>query len=109
MPKVHRKHLKAEIEKLKSHTVTLNTKLLEDLKVQCIELIKAERLKHYSRERRNCCIQDCTNTAILVYYCKTCRKSQFICSADFRGRTRSRICPVCQTRSITLRCAQIIN
>jgi len=93
--------LKAVFKKLKKQNINLSEKIIQDIRRQCIDLVL--------KQRKHCCILNCSNTDLLVYYCKSCKQSQFVCSTHFRGRTRSRICPVCETRSITLRCAQRIN
>ena len=101
--------VKAEFKKLKKENTILSEKIIKDICSQCIEYIQSEKLNNYLQQRKRCCVTDCSNTDLLVFYCKNCKRSHIICSADFRGRTRSRICPVCETRSITLRCAQRIN
>ena len=89
--------MKVEKKYIKALENNLRTEIREYTKE-----IKKEILNLKSKSR-NCCIPDCPRRDLLIYYCKRCRKSQTVCQKDFRGRTVSRICPVCSTRSITRR------
>ena len=93
MPKT--KFLKREIDQLKSFTREENLRIISHI--------------NNIKKKDCCCILDCPKTDLLIFYCKSCKKSNFICSSDFRGRTKSRICPVCSTKSITRRYAHRIN
>ena len=101
--------VKAEFKKLKKGNKFLSEKIIKDICSQCIDYIQSEKLKNSIQKRKRCCVPDCPNSDLLVFHCKNCKQNHIVCSTDFRGRSRSRICPVCETRSITRRCAQRIN
>ena len=98
MPKVSKKTLKREIDSLQS-----NQKAERD--AENFELLnKIETLIRDNINKRNhCTIQDCSSRNLLVYFCKDCKEDLLCCSNHFRGRTITRICPVCETQGITLR------
>ena len=103
MPKEIKKTLKKEINSLKSALKT-------ERDAENFELLnKIETLFRDNINKRNhCTIQDCSSGNLLVYFCKNCNENHLCCTTHFRGRTKTRICPVCDTQGITLRCSHKI-
>ena len=98
MPKLSKKTLKKEINSLQSALKTErdaeNFKLLNN-----IETLFRDNIN----KRNHCSIPDCSSRNLLVYFCKNCSENLLCCTIHFRGRTKTRICPVCETQGITLR------
>ena len=53
-----------------------------------------------SRSNQKCCIPHCTSTILFLFGCKKCCISRYICKPHFSRRSITRICPVCNTKSI---------
>ena len=61
--------------------------------------------QNMAQERRNlnikrCCVSLCTRSDLRVFYCGNCRKAHHICASDFKGKSKTKKCPVCNTNSI---------
>ena len=68
------------------------------------EQIKA-MLENEVREKKSlnsnkCCISLCPRSDLRVFYCGKCKKAHYICASDFKGRSKTKECPVCKTSSI---------
>ena len=47
-----------------------------------------------------CCVKFCVGRNLEIFYCGKCKKSHYICKQDFKGRSKTKNCPVCNTNSI---------
>ena len=75
----------------------------KDKKLKKIIKTELDEIKMMIRDmskKKTCCVSFCGGRDLQLFYCGKCKKSQYICRKDFRGKSKTKHCPVCNTNSI---------